>query len=141
MVATKKNILAIVKVTIKNIENIIPATKNGHFRIFCNAIEIMITAIGIAKYNNKIFIIFSFSFFMYIMLLPMFLLKYIVYSYSTFNKNNPLAGNVLPAFSLFLEFIIWVILSGPSFPSPTSTNVPAIILTMLYKKPFPVNSM
>ena len=46
-------------VTIKNIANIIPATKNGHLKIFCSAIDIIITAIGKAKNISKVFISFS----------------------------------------------------------------------------------
>ena len=45
--------------TIKNIANIIPATKNGHLKIFCSAIDIIITAIGKAKNISKVFISFS----------------------------------------------------------------------------------
>ena len=41
--------LFITNVTIKNIANITAATNGGHFRIFCNAIDIIIVAIGKAK--------------------------------------------------------------------------------------------
>ena len=49
IVATKNVKFPITNVTIKNIANIIAATKNGHLKIFCNAIDIIITAIGKAK--------------------------------------------------------------------------------------------
>ena len=42
----------------KNIANIIDATKNGHLRIFCSAIDTIITAIGKAKNNSNKFILF-----------------------------------------------------------------------------------
>ena len=59
IVATRKLIFDITKVTIKNIAKMIAATKAGHFNTFCNAIEIMITAIGIAKNISKIVFIIN----------------------------------------------------------------------------------
>ena len=54
----------VVNVTIKKIAKIIAETKGGHFRIFCNAIETIIVAIGKAKnISNVIFIYISPSFF------------------------------------------------------------------------------
>ena len=50
-------------VTIKNIAKIMPATINGHLKIFCKAMENMITARGIAKNISRIFIIFLLYFF------------------------------------------------------------------------------
>ena len=70
---------------------------------------------------------------------PIWLIK--SYSYSTLTKYNPCGGKVLPAFSLFPDSIISGILSGFILPMPTYTNVPAIILTILYKNPFPVSSI
>ena len=61
----KKKLDAIVNILLPNmiainniIENIIAATKIGHFNIFCKAIDITITTNVIAKNINKIFIIF-----------------------------------------------------------------------------------
>ena len=64
-VATKAIRFPIIKVISTPITNIIPATNAGHFKIFCNAMENMITANGIAKNMSKIvFIDFSpFSFY------------------------------------------------------------------------------
>ena len=45
-------------VTIKNITKIIAATKIGHLKIFCNAIDIIIVASGKAKNISKIPIIY-----------------------------------------------------------------------------------
>ena len=58
IVATKYIKFPITKVTTKNIANIIDATKNGHLRIFCSAIDTIITAIGKAKNNSNKFILF-----------------------------------------------------------------------------------
>lgn len=58
IVATKYVKFPITNVTIRNAANIIAATKNGHLKIFCNAIDIIITAIGKAKNISKVFIIF-----------------------------------------------------------------------------------
>ena len=59
IVAINKFRFPTTNVTIKNIANIIAATKNGHLKIFCSAIDTMITAIGIAKnISNKVFICF-----------------------------------------------------------------------------------
>ena len=49
IVATKYVRFPITNVAIRNAANIIPATKNGHLKIFCSAIDIIITAIGKAK--------------------------------------------------------------------------------------------
>ena len=49
IVATKNVKFPITNVAIRNAANIIAATKNGHLNIFCNAIDIIITAIGKAK--------------------------------------------------------------------------------------------
>ena len=58
------------KVATKNIANIIAATKKGLLNIFCNAIDIIITAIGKAKnISNKVFIIFLLFSFYYILCL------------------------------------------------------------------------
>ena len=46
IVATKNIRFPITNVAIKNAANIIAATKNGHLKIFCSAIDIIITAIG-----------------------------------------------------------------------------------------------
>lgn len=63
IVATKYVKFPITNVTIRNAANIIPATKNGHLKIFCSAIDIIITAIGKAKNISKVFIIFLLFFF------------------------------------------------------------------------------
>ena len=57
IVATKTIKFPTIQVTIKKIANIIAATNAGHFSIFCNAIEIIIVAIGKAKNISKVFII------------------------------------------------------------------------------------
>lgn len=67
MVATKKLILPMTKVTIRKIAKITPATRIGHFKIFCKTIEIMITAIGKAKNSNNIFITSLLFFLLYVM--------------------------------------------------------------------------
>ena len=55
IVATRNIKFPIINVTTKNIANIIAATKIGHLKIFCSAIDTMITAIGIAKnISNKL---------------------------------------------------------------------------------------
>ena len=59
IVATKYVRFPITNVAIRNAANIIPATKNGHLKIFCSAIDIIITAIGKAKNISKVFITFS----------------------------------------------------------------------------------
>lgn len=59
IVATKNIRFPITNVTIRNIANIIAATKNGHLKIFCSAIDIIITAIGKAKNISKVFISFT----------------------------------------------------------------------------------
>ena len=59
IVATKNIRFPITNVAIKNAANIIAATKNGHLKIFCSAIDIIITAIGKAKNISKVFIVFS----------------------------------------------------------------------------------
>ena len=58
IVATKYVRFPITNVAIRNAANIIPATKNGHLKIFCSAIDIIITAIGKAKNISKVFIIY-----------------------------------------------------------------------------------
>jgi len=58
IVATRNIKSPMMNVTTKNIANIIAATKNGHLKIFCNAIDIIITAIGKAKNISKVFICF-----------------------------------------------------------------------------------
>ena len=58
IVATKYVRFPITNVAIRNAANIIPATKNGHLKIFCSAIDIIITAIGNAKNISKVFISF-----------------------------------------------------------------------------------
>ena len=63
IVATKYVKFPITNVAIRNAANIIAATKNGHLKIFCNAIDIIITAIGKAKNISKVFIIFLLFFF------------------------------------------------------------------------------
>ena len=99
MVAIKKFKLFIINVTIKNIAKIIAATRGGHFKIFCKAIDIIIVAIGKAKNTSKGFM-FSLSFLLYFMhYFFIWLTKF--YSYSTFTKYKPCGGNVFPAFSLF----------------------------------------
>ena len=65
IVATKSVKFPTTNVTIKNIANIIAATKNGHLKIFCSAIDIIITAIGKAKTISKVFIFFSFHWIFY----------------------------------------------------------------------------
>lgn len=63
IVATSNTRLPITNVIIRNIANIIAATKIGLLKIFCNAIDTIITAIGKAKnINSKVFISFSFRF-------------------------------------------------------------------------------
>lgn len=53
-IVTTKNIkFPIINVATKNIANIILATKKGQLKIFCNAIDIIITAIGKAKNISK----------------------------------------------------------------------------------------
>ena len=59
IVATKYVRFPITNVAIRNAANIIAATKNGHLKIFCSAIDIIITAIGKAKNISKVFISFS----------------------------------------------------------------------------------
>ena len=63
IVATKYVRFPITNVAIRNAANIIAATKNGHLKIFCSAIDIIITAIGKAKNISKVFIIFLLFFF------------------------------------------------------------------------------
>src|SRR5699024_3904297 len=94
-------------------------------------------------YFNLIYIIFYDFVFLLLHYLTFFSLFFIIffYSYSTLTKYNPFGGKVFPAFSLFFSFIIFSICCGSIFPSPTSTRVPAIILTILYKNPFPVSSI
>jgi hypothetical protein len=58
IVAIKKFKLLITNVTIKKIAKIIAETKGGHFKIFCNAIETIIVAIGKAKNISKSTFIF-----------------------------------------------------------------------------------
>ena len=65
IVATKYVRFPITNVAIRNAANIIPATKNGHLKIFCSAIDIIITAIGKAKTISKVFIFFSFHWIFY----------------------------------------------------------------------------
>ena len=107
------------------------ATKIGDLNILCKAIEIIIVAIGRAKNNSKTFISFLSFMFYYILCIFFILVNKINYSYFTFTKNNPCGAKVFPAFCLSLEFIISFTSSGLIFPRPTSTKVPAIILTIL----------
>ena len=58
IVAIKKFKLLITNVTIKKIAKIVAETKGGHFKIFCNAIETIIVAIGKAKNISKSTFIF-----------------------------------------------------------------------------------
>ena len=81
IVAINKFRFPTTNVTIKNIANIIPATKNGHLKIFCSAIDIIITAIGKAKNISKVFISFSpFLFLLYFMLLFYLLLLLCIFN-------------------------------------------------------------
>lgn len=73
IVATKYVKFPITNVTIRNAANIIAATKNGHLKIFCNAIDIIITAIGKAKNISKVFITFSPFLFYYILCFLLYL--------------------------------------------------------------------
>ena len=73
MVAIKKFKLFIINVTIKNIAKIIAATRGGHFKIFCKAIDIIIVAIGKAKNISKMFMALFLSFFTILYVLPYFM--------------------------------------------------------------------
>lgn len=79
IVATKNIRFPITNVAIKNAANIIAATKNGHLKIFCSAIDIIITAIGKAKNISKVFIVFSPFLFYYI------LCFYVIYCYLNYS--------------------------------------------------------
>ena len=68
----------------------------------------------------------------------MFLLQSLKY---IFSRIRPFEEAVLPALALSQDKIIFSISLGKILPRPTSMRVPAIILTMLYKNPFPVTSM
>lgn len=81
IVATKYVRFPITNVAIRNAANIIPATKNGHLKIFCSAIDIIITAIGKAKNISKVFITFSPFLFYYI------LCFYVIYCYFCYYIN------------------------------------------------------
>ena len=62
IVAIRNVRLSIINVTIKNMAKMIAATSIGHLKILCNAIEIIITAIGNAKKISSIsFVIIAFS--------------------------------------------------------------------------------
>ena len=61
----------------KNIAKISKETNNGFFIIFCNIIEIIITAIGNAKNINKLFIFNLHMYFLYIMIFIIFLIIFL----------------------------------------------------------------
>ena len=66
---------------------------------------------------------------------------YELFLYITFSRNKALEGRVGPAFFLMPFSIIAGSSSALILDSPQYISVPAIILTILYKKPFPVTDI